>query len=72
MTVAKMMEVLNKEKIDTWFDLGLFIDRFKESNPVPSARYRGSYKQFRNQIEEGGVGFITYAYSVDGVTMEIL
>ena len=72
MTVAKMMEVLQKEKINTWFDLGLFIDRFKELNSVPSARFRGSYIQFKNQIENGGVGFITYAYSVDGVTMEIL
>jgi len=28
--IDKVLQELNKEKINTWFDLGLFIDRFKE------------------------------------------
>ena len=28
--VNEVLKELNNEKINTWFDLGLFIDRFKE------------------------------------------
>jgi hypothetical protein len=72
MRVTKMMDFLKREKINTWFDLGLFIDRFKESNTVPTARFRGSYKNFRDDLEKGGIAFISYGYSIDGVTIEII
>lgn len=72
MTVTKMMDILRREKINTWFDLGLFIDRFKESNPVPTVRFRGSYLNFKEHLRKGGIAFISYGYSVDGVTIEII
>ncbi len=36
MTVKDMMSQLESEAINTWFDLGLFLDRFKENRSVPS------------------------------------
>lgn len=72
MTVDKMMKLLRNEKIHTWFDLGLFIDRFKENNPVPTAKFEKDYTEFKRNISEGGIAFLTFGYSVDGVTIEIL
>lgn len=65
-----MMQTLKKEKIDTWFDLGLFIDRFKENSDVYSTNFQGSYQDFKTSISNGGVALITFIYSIDGVTME--
>ena len=70
-TAVEMTKFLSKEKIKTWFDLGLFLDELKENNSVPSAEYKNSYKDFRNELKEGGIGFVTFGYSVDGVTIEI-
>jgi len=70
-TATEMIKLLNREKIKTWFDLGLFLDEFKENNSVPAAEYNNSFKDFRNELKEGGIGFVTFGYSVDGVTIEI-
>ena len=70
-TAVEMTKFLSKENIKTWFDLGLFLDELKENNSVPSAEYKNSYKDFRNELKEGGIGFVTFGYSVDGVTIEI-
>ena len=71
MTVTRIMEELKSEKIDTWFDLGLFIDRFRENRKTPNAEFMGFYDDFRESIETGGIGIITYDFGIDGVTMEI-
>ena len=70
MTVNQMMQSLRKEKINTWFDLGLFIDRFKENSDIPSTNFHGSYEDFKTSISNGGIALITFIYSIDGVTME--
>ncbi len=70
MTVTQMIKTLGKEKINTWFDLGLFIDRFKENSDVPSTNFFGSYQDFRKSISKGGIALITFIYSIDGVTVE--
>lgn len=70
-TATEMMKFLNREKIKTWFDLGLFLDELKENNPVPTIEYNNSFKDFRNELKEGGIGFVTFGYSIDGVTIEI-
>jgi len=70
-TATEMIKLLNREKIKTWFDLGLFLDELKENNSVPAAEYNNSYKDFRNELKEGGIGFVTFGYSIDGVTIEI-
>jgi hypothetical protein len=71
MKVSEMISALRSEKIRTWFDLGIFIDRFRETKPLPTVRFSGTYKDFKKRITEGGMAFITFLYSVDGVTIEV-
>ena len=70
MTVNQMIQTLGREKINTWFDLGLFIDRFKENSDIPSTNFHGSYQDYKESISKGGIALITFIYSIDGVTME--
>jgi hypothetical protein len=70
MNVKEMMSCLRAEKIDTWFDLGLFIDRFRENKDVASTHLACSYDDFLKSISKGGIAIITFIYSIDGATME--
>ncbi len=70
MNVNAMMSILRAEEVKTWFDLGLFIDRFRENRSVPSAHFLGSYDDFARTVSTGGVGFVSFFYSVDGASME--
>ncbi|MCK4750480.1 MAG: hypothetical protein KAT15_25660, partial [Bacteroidales bacterium] len=36
-----------------------------------SMKIEGSYEDFKEELRKGGVGFITYHYMVDGVTVEV-
>jgi len=71
MKLDDLLTVLNKEKIDTWFDLGLFVDRFREQKKYPSMEFTGSYEEFKENLRKGGIGFITFHYMVDGITVEV-
>ncbi|MCK4662690.1 MAG: phosphodiester glycosidase family protein [Bacteroidales bacterium] len=71
MTVKGMLSQIKNEKINTWFDLGLYIDSFKENKPVPTAEFKGNFDEFTSEINKGGIGFITFYYSIDGVTIEV-
>ena len=71
MTIDQVLTQLHEEKINTWFDLGLFIDKFKEDRKIPNKEFNGSFGSFRSKIGKGGLAFITYQYAVDGVTIEI-
>lgn len=62
---------LKSEVIHTWFDLGLFIDSLKEKREIPLNRVLHSHKEFEKNIDNGGIAFITFHLSVDGVTFEI-
>ena len=70
-TVKKMMNTLRSEKIDTWFDLGLFIDRFKENRKTPSIEFAGSFEDFCKMLVDGGMAFITFDFGVNGVSLEV-
>jgi len=41
-----MMSILRDEPIQTWFDLGLFIDRFKENKGEIASNFSGSHDDF--------------------------
>ncbi len=71
MTVAEMLEYLRAQEIETWFDLGLFIDRFRENRKTPTAEFADFFEDFREAVRKGGIGFVTYNYGIDGVTIEI-
>ena len=71
MSASRMMEEINREKIHTWFDLGLYIDRLKENNPIPTNEFHGSYDDFKGYLNKRAMAFVTFHYSVDGVTIEV-
>ena len=71
MSTDNLLSILKNEKINTWFDLGIFIDRFKENKNLPTTGFKGSFEKFRKQISEGSMAFVTFQYSVDGVSIEI-
>ncbi len=66
-----LLEKLRAEKADTWFDLGLFIDRFREEHALREEGFGGTYEDFSREIKKGGIGFITFHFMVDGVTVEV-
>ena len=68
---AKITNILNElknEKINTWFDLGLFIDKFKEQNS--KSAFKGDAPSFDAHIEKGGIAFLTFYFTIDGITVE--
>ncbi len=67
----KLLSLLRKEKIGTWFDLGLFIDRFREKDEIEDRGVIMGFDDFCNRHKSGGLGFVTFHYMVDGVTVEI-
>ena len=69
--IENILNNLKSETINTWFDLGLFIDKLKETREIPSNTIDESYKKFELNIDNGGIAFITFHLSVDGVTFEI-
>jgi len=71
MNIDKLLAFLHGEKIETWFDLGLFLDRFKEEQPYPSIQRSGNYDDYKEELRTGGVAFLTFHYMVDGVTIEV-
>ena len=66
--ITNILKVLNNEKINTWFDLGLFIDRFKEENS--KSAFKGGTNSFDTHLENGGIAFLTFYFTVDGITVE--
>ncbi len=63
----KLTQILKKEQVKTWFDLGLFLDQIKDNRPPPS--FHTSYKQFMKNISNG-IGFLSFDFGIDGVSIE--
>ena len=66
--IDKVLELLRKEKVDTWFDLGLFLDRLKDKNS--KSGFSQDSKAFNKHLNKGGVAFISFFFTIDGVTVE--
>ena len=60
-SAKEMMQALRSAKVDTWFDLGLFIDHFKAHRRVPAAARADSFEVFQRQLAAGGVTVISVA-----------
>ena len=67
--IDEILKSLKQEPIHTWFDLGLFMDRFRDN--LSNSAFDGTKKTFDKQLEKGGVGFITFYFTVDGITIEV-
>ncbi len=66
--IDNILKSLKGQEIHTWFDLGLFMDQFKDQ-PSKSG-FKGKSQAFDNRLEKGGLAFITFYYSIDGITVE--
>ncbi len=69
--MAKIDDILGelrKQEIQTWFDLGLFIDQFKERHSASA--FKEDFMAFGDHLETGGIAFITFYFSIDGITVE--
>jgi hypothetical protein len=69
MILKQLIQSLESEKISTWFDLGLFTDRLRDRTTNLPIKLKGDFKDFKKQISKG-VAFISFYYSIDGVTIE--
>lgn len=69
--IIKLLDKLEKENIKTWFDLGLFLDRIKENRKVPQKKFIGNYDDFKSYMCKSHMAFLTYQYSIDGVSIEV-
>jgi hypothetical protein len=65
-----MMDELRSEAIHTWFDLGLFLDRFKEHRRVPSVELCGSTADLYQMIAGGGIAFVSFEFGVGATALE--
>ena len=67
----QLITLLKNQKINTWFDLGLFIDHFKEEKDLKNDYFSGTYDEYKKLLSNSSVAFLTFYYSVDGVTIEV-
>ena len=67
----ELIDLLKKESINTWFDLSLFIDRFREAKNLDKEYFTGSFEDYKKYLHKSGIAFLTFYYSVDGVTVEV-
>lgn len=65
---ACMLGELRNEQINTWFDLGIFIDRVRDRPPI--AKFPGNANDFKLHIETGGIGLLTFFFTIDGISVE--
>ena len=70
-TVPELISLLRSENIKTWFDLGMFIDRIRENRPHKEALFSGPFHAFEKEVDGRSIAFLTFQYSVDGVTVEV-
>ena len=63
-----MLASLRGEKVATWFDLGLFLDRLREDGPPSAFRAPAGFPTFRRDVA-AGVGFLTFNFGIDYLDM---
>ncbi len=71
LSINNLMALLRAENIKTWFDLGLFLDRIKENGIVDSVDSSSNRIDNYRIFENKGIAFITYHFSIDGVSVEV-
>lgn len=66
--IDELLSQIRNEKINTWFDLGLFLDRLKDKKSL--AGFNPDYYSFKENLVKGGIGFLTFYFAIDGITIE--
>lgn len=65
----KLKITLKKSPIETWFDMGLFLDQIRDKRKLPED-LPNSYRKFEARIKKG-IAFLTFDFGIDGVSVEI-
>lgn len=65
---SSMINDLKSQPIKTWFDLGLFIDELRDI--PPKANFPTDFGDFKHHLEVGGIGMISFFFTIDGITVE--
>jgi len=71
MNYKEMMQDLRAQKVDTWFDLGLFLDLIRENNKASETIAPKSFEDYSNYLNNGSLAFLTFYFANDGVSVEI-
>jgi len=66
----KMLKILDSERLNTWFEIGLFMDRIRDSQNERHIPLELSFDDFKKNVSHG-IGFITFYYWIDGVSVEV-
>ena len=70
MVLQEALNQLEQSNIQTWSELGQFLDKLRDKKAVPTAVFNGNFEGFKQHISKG-IGFITFHYGVYGVTVEM-
>jgi len=70
MRLQAALSKLKESNIQTWSELGQFLDKLRDEKVIPTAVFDGSFEGFKDHISNG-IGFITFHYGVYGVTVEM-
>ncbi|RKZ96470.1 MAG: hypothetical protein DRQ43_04275, partial [Gammaproteobacteria bacterium] len=65
----QLLNELNQKHINTWFDLGLYIDQLRDQLPA-FEHIPDDFDSFVSQLGQG-IAFISFDFGIDGVSMEV-
>ncbi|MDY6799866.1 MAG: phosphodiester glycosidase family protein [Bacteroidota bacterium] len=69
--IKLLLKDLKKQNINTWFDLGLFLDRIKEDRDEEKFKFSENYKDFKEFMCNANMAFLTFQFAIDGVSIEV-
>ncbi len=61
---------IDNENFDTWFDMGLLLDRLRDNRPNRWRHHTPSFNKFKKNLQKG-IAFLTFDNGIDGVSIEI-
>ncbi len=70
MKLQQALDTLQSSNLQTWAELGQFLDKLRDAKTIPTAVFKGDFEDFKQHISKG-IGFITFHYGVYGVTVEM-
>lgn len=65
----QLLSELIQKQINTWFDLGLYLDQLRDQLPVLE-HTANNFDSFVSQLGQG-IAFISFDFGIDGVSMEV-
>jgi len=65
----KMLDYVARSNIHTWFDMGLFMDKIKDTRQINHQFFNGKVDPIH--VFRQGIAFIHFDYGIDGASMEI-